>query len=467
MRGKVIWGTVVGLAVLYACLQAGDIQSDTLFHIKIGEWIFHHGVIPRADIFSWTVPGSSWVAHEWLWGLLAYMGYETLGAWGTWLLTSLGVVMYGLSLWGLLKKRCPLPVAAIIFISALGSLDYIWCARPHVVAQGFFALALYILLTAEEKPFRLWALPAIVLVWVNMHSSAPLGVLLTAGIFVSSWLSLGPMTKATCRKFAVVPFATLAASFINPYGPVIWKYAFFVSTHGEFTKYIDEWLSPNFQNSGMLLGLFFMVALVGTASLKKKNDFLLEGALAAATCAAWLYSVRHMPYFVFCGSLLMGSVAGSLLQDKDLRVATKYVPALLLAGTVFLNAIVIPPVWAKSDYVSRLFPVKAVDYMQKHGLTEKVFNHYYWGGYLIFKNVPVFVDGRADVYEMSGEPVFRDTMDAFSARETKKAVDPSDVLDKWGVRTVLVPPECVINIILEKNKKWKEVYRDETAVVYH
>jgi len=465
-RGLDFWSLIVGLALLYACLHAGEIQSDTLFHIKTGEWIALHKAIPRTDVFSWTVSGFPWVAHEWLWDLLAYLLYGALGKWGTFLLTSAGVTMYGLTLWGLLKRRSPLPVAAIIFISALASLDYIWCARPHVVAQGFFALTMYILFTAEEKPSRLWLLPAIALAWVNVHSSAPLGVLLAAGVFASSWVGLGPLSKTTCRKFAVIPLATAGASLINPYGPAIWKYALFVSTHGEFTKYIDEWLSPNFQNAGMLLGLFLMVALVGAAGMKKNKDFLLEGVLAAVTCAAWLYSVRHMPYFAFCGSLLAGSVAGSFLQKEDLRLISKCVPVLLLAGTLLLNASVIPVAWAKSDYISRLFPVKAVDYMQEHGLTKSVFNFYYWGGYLIFRNVPVFVDGRADVYEMSGKPVFRDTLDAFNARETKKAADPTDILDKWGARAVLVPPGYVINVILEQNKEWKEVYRDEAAVVY-
>jgi len=154
LRGKVIWGTVVGLAVLYACLQAGDIQSDTLFHIKIGEWIFHHGVIPRADIFSWTVPGSSWVAHEWLWGLLAYMGYETLGAWGTWLLTSLGVVMYGLSLWGLFEEAVPSARRCNYFYFCAG-LAGLHMVRPSPRRRpGILRFGAYIfLLTVRRKTF--------------------------------------------------------------------------------------------------------------------------------------------------------------------------------------------------------------------------------------------------------------------------------------------------------------------------
>ena len=47
------------------------------------------------------------------------------------------------------------------------------------------------------------------------------------------------------------------------------------------------------------------------------------------------------------------------------------------------------------------FPSRAVDFLAQHHLPGPIFNHYDWGGYLIWRlhpEYPVFVDGRADLY---------------------------------------------------------------------
>ncbi len=48
------------------------------------------------------------------------------------------------------------------------------------------------------------------------------------------------------------------------------------------------------------------------------------------------------------------------------------------------------------------YPFKALAYIdeQEINLEEHiVFNQYGWGGYMLFSDYPVFIDGRADVYQ--------------------------------------------------------------------
>ena len=49
-------------------------------------------------------------------------------------------------------------------------------------------------------------------------------------------------------------------------------------------------------------------------------------------------------------------------------------------------------------------PVKAVDFMETHHLSGPMLNDYVYGGYLIWAapDHPVFLDGRADVFEWTG-----------------------------------------------------------------
>ena len=48
------------------------VESDYLWHIKAGEYMFNHGIL-RTDVFSWSVNGKYWVSHEWLFEIMIYV----------------------------------------------------------------------------------------------------------------------------------------------------------------------------------------------------------------------------------------------------------------------------------------------------------------------------------------------------------------------------------------------------------
>src|SRR5260370_42335632 len=56
-------------------------DGDTWSHVATGEWIIAHGVVPRADPFSHSMPGAPWTAHEWLSEVLLALAFR-VGAWG-------------------------------------------------------------------------------------------------------------------------------------------------------------------------------------------------------------------------------------------------------------------------------------------------------------------------------------------------------------------------------------------------
>jgi hypothetical protein len=41
-------------------------DGDTFSHPAAGEWIIAHGAAPRVDLFSHSMAGATWIAHEWL-----------------------------------------------------------------------------------------------------------------------------------------------------------------------------------------------------------------------------------------------------------------------------------------------------------------------------------------------------------------------------------------------------------------
>jgi hypothetical protein len=88
-------------------------------------------------------------------------------------------------------------------------------------------------------------------------------------------------------------------------------------------------------------------------------------------------------------------------------------------------------------------------------------NDYAYGGYLTWAapERPVFIDGRADVYEPAG--VLADYM-RFMALDA----DPRSLLTKYRIDYCLFAQEAPIVRVLPFIPGWRKIYSDEKAVVF-
>ena len=79
---------------------------------------------------------------------------------------------------------------------------------------------------------------------------------------------------------------------------------------------------------------------------------------------------------------------------------------------------------------------------------------------MIYRGVPVFVDGRDDLYLESTE-VFEDYV-----RSVELSVDPDRVFAGYGVKAVLMPKDLPFTRYLEAEpQRWRVVYRGRVGEV--
>jgi hypothetical protein len=83
------------------------------------------------------------------------------------------------------------------------------------------------------------------------------------------------------------------------------------------------------------------------------------------------------------------------------------------------------------------------------------------GGYLIWAlpEHPVFVDGRADVFEWTG------VLSEFGRWATLQS-DPNTLLDKYHVQFCLLERDSPMAYVLPLLRNWKEVYSDSSSVIF-
>src|SRR5262249_17704592 len=130
----------------------------------------------------------------------------------------------------------------------------------------------------------------------------------------------------------------------------------------------------------------------------------------------------------------------------------------------FLCGVMVAAAWARGRLVrneaaiATAFPVAAVDFLQREGLASQLgFNPYAWGGYLIWRGVPVFVDGRADLY---GDFLYEYLKTLRLTEEWRKP------LDEFNVAYVLVERSNQLAALLTASGLWREVYADRVARVF-
>jgi hypothetical protein len=109
--------------------------------------------------------------------------------------------------------------------------------------------------------------------------------------------------------------------------------------------------------------------------------------------------------------------------------------------------------------IAAQFPVAAVDFIEQAELANgRVYNTYEWGGYLIWRHIPVFIDGRAELY---GNDFFLYYLQTIRLSEQWR-----QPLDEWAIDYVLLKQNSPLATLLITSGEWREAYADQVARVF-
>jgi hypothetical protein len=176
------------------------------------------GAIPRVDPFSFTWGGQPWVPIEWLAEVLMAAGHRLAGYSGiAALVTAALIALHALIYFNAVRFVAPgFAAAALVLVDLV--LIPMMLARPHLLAWVLIALWTWIMLRARERD-RAPPLAAALLVvlWVNLHGSFVIGLVIAGAFGLEALLASADRTKAF-RQWAVFGLACLAALFVNANG---------------------------------------------------------------------------------------------------------------------------------------------------------------------------------------------------------------------------------------------------------
>lgn len=458
---------------LFAMAARNVNDPDLWWHLRTGQLIVEHRSVPHVDPFSFTRAGLPWVAHEWLSDILLYEVELALG-WGGLIIVFATVIS---ATFFLLYLRCgaqPYIAGATTLCAALATIP-VWGVRPQMLSLFLTSLWLLMLERSEAAPKVLWWSVPLTLLWVNLHAGFALGLALSAVFLIGSYIEhafgQSPKRTSNLRISAIVLALDLLIVPINPNGLRLLWYPIETLRSAAMQNYIAEWASPDFHHPEYG---FFLLMVLGTFALlswsrmpaRPRDLLLLLVSLYAGLC-----SIRLMPLFVFIAAPLISKQIGTMQlrnragRNSQLRPARIAILSLL-NGVIVLVMITFAVVQTgrtirqQPQAEMERFPLRAVAFLQAHPPKGPIFNHYDWGGYLIWKLYPstrVFIDGRADLY---GEPLLRQFADAYQFRDAWR-----QTLLRWSIGTVIVPADSALATGLRGAPGWTVSYEDSLTII--
>jgi len=464
-------------AFLFASRPLSD--GDFWWHLKTGEYIIRNFSIPRVDLYSFTVRGKPWIAHEWLSEAIFYLVYSRAG-FNT--LIFIFTVLTVLAFWIVFRRTSAHP-----FVKGFAVLLSVWSilptigVRPRTFTLLFAAIYLAVLhrFVLERETRAIWWLAPLMIVWVNLHAGYLLGLVLIgvaiAGVVLDAWFAGEKLAShwSQLKTLALVFVACLVAVNLNPQGPRIFVFPFEFFLSPVQQDQIVDWLSPDFHQKELFPLLALIMLTIAALALSPKRVRPSELLLYLATLYMTLKSNRHMAIF----ALVAGPMLADYLQHwldttrfthmfGESRSATTgrrkvifniilLIP--LIACLIKLKSVIYSPPTQKQVGV----PLNAVSYLKANGITGNTFTDpNIWGGYLIWETPsnPVYIDGRIDMY---GDQFMREYLGIIHGLTRWQ-----EPFDKYSVQVAMVSPTSQLRLQLEQSPQWQQLYRDEMAVVF-
>jgi hypothetical protein len=460
-----LWA-VVAVAIPFLALLAPKLSTiDLAYQIRAGDIMLRTHHLLATDVFSFTSAGQPWLNQQWG----AQVVFALLYRLGGWPLLVVVRALLAAGIGGLVYLACRARGAGIKPAAGLTLASFaLWMPgailRPQLFGLLLFALTLWILSDRERNPGRLWWIPAIVMVWANVHGSFVLAPVLVG----LAWLEArgGKERPGLAGRLVRVGLLSTVAANINPYGVRVWRYAVGIPTNRIIADTIQEWRPPTIRTE-VGLAFFISVAVIAVLLARSRRAAPWPPLVALGVFfLLGLFAVRG----IYWWALAVPPVMVGLLPHLRKRTVreTRSPVNTALAAMVVLLAVLFLPWWRTSGPTGS---AALLDHAPP-GVTaalatvlrpgDRVFDPELWGSWLEFRfpQNTVFDDSRIEVFS----PSVWSQYDGVSAA----AEGWQGVLDRWHVRVVVASRRQQGRLIaaMRSDPGWRLVHEDADGLVF-
>lgn len=463
MKKKFNWSLflIFGGLLLLAIFSFG-FGYDYYWHVKAGEYIVNNLKIPYYDIFSWYGISNNlyWMSHEWLSEVVIY-GYKFL-------FSDFGPLIYNISIYLILiltlfkcNEKNLEKNKIFTFIWALTGIlifSRVMLPRPHMISYILLAFTIYLLYDNfnNENSKKIYFLPLISMLWANFHggsSNLPYVLcllFLICGLFKFKFgkIEANKISKMQIKKYIICGLLSIAVIVINPHGIKMLAYPYINMGDKVMISNITEWASPNLNNVSDYGDFLALGIIILTMIVTKKKIRLIDLVILGAFLVLGFKSLKFISLLYIVATYIIFNFVSEFKFNIPKVMSIAILITIIISGG-FLSTRLI------NNYNKKPIPDGIIDYI-KEKEPKKLFNYYGFGGYLIYNDILVFIDGRADMYSKHN---FKDAVDI-------QNVGYNYLLTRYDFDMLVIPNNIPLNIQLSNNSNYILTNQADNVAVY-
>ncbi|MBI5965250.1 MAG: hypothetical protein HY863_17360 [Chloroflexi bacterium] len=468
------------ISIFIATLLLGqrmiNLDGDFSRHLLTGKYVLETRSFLTVEKFIHPYLNQPYVSHEWLADVVFYAIYSIAGLAGiialsAFLTASTFTLLYSKAS---IRLSLRLPVLILVGWGALAtSLN--WATRPHLISMLLLAIWLVWaddLRRGEKIP--LWRFPVFMLAWSNVHGEFIAGILVllaySVGWIIDYLLDPAKASLTVGKNIWLAFLLSAIASFINPGGAGPWLSILgFVNNQYLMSRMLEA-NAPNFQMPELRILFGLLIFSIFLLAVKKEKLSAGQGLLIAGFSAMSLIAFRNIHLY---GVTIPFVLAEALGNARNIRIVDRLENILRniesqlkgifwpVAATIILSALVITNQTVQKFYQfsPSVFPVQAVEWLEKNPQQGKMFNELNWGGYLDFHLWPgqlTFIDSMADT---RGDVTLQYEI-VITLQEGWQVI-----FEKHNIEWAIIENESALAQTLESEYHWRVLYKDDTAII--
>lgn len=273
------------------------------------------------------------------------------------------------------------------------------------------------------------------------------------------------------KYLILIMIICLFTGLLTPLGDT--PYTYLIKTmQGNTTGHINEHLPLTLINNieFMAVIIVFLAILIFTDTKLRLSDLFMIGGLLLLA----FKSRRQVSMFVLICSVMLNRLVCKLIDkydpegtEKFIKFIVTFLGKILAVSVILLLCLLTVRKKVGDEFVDKSsYPVDAAQYIKENIdiSTMKLYNEYNYGSYLLFQDIPVFIDSRADLYTPEfngGKDIFSDFLNIANIGEYYE-----DKMTEYGITHVLMYKNAKLNMFISRDENYKEIYVDDYFCIY-
>lgn len=482
-KKTMIISSIIIIIVLCTAFTVKTFQNDTFYTIKVGEAILEHG-IDMKDHFS--IHKLDYTYPHWLFDIIIYKIHDLGGLNALYITSIITFIITGISFYFInLKKNKSYFLSLLFSILAVIMLARYIAIRAQVFTYLLFLLEIFFIEQLLEKGKKRYIVGLFIIniLIANLHAAVwPLYfVLMLPYLFeylvaiINNKIKNKPKLNIFANRIileknknikvlALIFIISLALGLLTPIGDVPYTY-FIKIMQGNTMEHIDEHKPLILVQNLFVVG--YIVIMLTTLIFTKVRVRLSDLAMMAGLILMSFIGMRHIALLGIIGMFYLCRLVsniGLINTKKQLDFDLPWYGIIVVTITIIITSSIVYNINFKEEFVNPdIYPVQMVKYMKENLEMDKVrlYNEYDFGSYLIYKDIPVFIDSRSDLYTKP----FNNKKDIFD-ESINITQNYGRIFKKYEITHILTYKDTYLNPILAASSNYELVHKEGRFMLY-